>query len=308
MQDTFNEICDPQTAQAIDLREAIARHSGDHTAVYKTVGGEALHLSWYFPPHYAPERRKYPVFFFVHGGGWTGRKIFADQTQWAGDYLGFLARYYANMGFVSVSIDYRLIREQGQTDGYALIDLYEDCMDALAFAAAHAREYGLECERAVVLGESAGGYLAAAIAAFPYRKNPFRLRLSVLVNPITSLSDVWARSIPAQSSHPLLRGRTQQEKLEALSPIYQIGKSTCEALVIHGLSDTVVLGHHAQDYQAAMRRAGGKAQILWLTDTTHAFLLEEYSKQHQAAYAAIARIDAAVEGLASESVLSEQKK
>ena len=209
--------CDFQQVQSIDLSDEVRRHSGDVTVSYKTVHGEPLMVSFYFPTDYAPERKKYPVFFFVHGGGWGGKKIFEDQESWAGDYLGYLARYYAKRGFVSVSIDYRLIRENAQPDGYQLIDLYDDCMDALEFSAEHADEYGIDVDRAVVLGESAGGYLAAAIAAFPYRRNPFKLQLSVLVNAITALNDGWKKAIPRESKHPLLRDLTYEERYRALS-------------------------------------------------------------------------------------------
>ncbi len=51
------------------------------------------------------------------GGGWTSRTVFEDQRAWAGDHLGYLARYYADKGYISVSIDYRLMRENGEADG-----------------------------------------------------------------------------------------------------------------------------------------------------------------------------------------------
>lgn len=283
--------CDFSRVRPIDLSDEIARHTGDRTVAYKTVHGEPLMVSYYFPAEYQPKEKKYPVFFFVHGGGWGGRKVFEDQVHWAGDYLGYLARYYAKKGFVSVSIDYRLIREDAQPDGYQLMDLYEDCMDALSFVAGHAREDGIDPERAVLLGESAGGYLAAAMAAFPYRQNPFRLRYSILVNAITALNDGWKKAIPLQSMHPLLKGLTYEERYRALSPVCQIGENTCPALLLHGTADTVVLPHHAEDYRARLQKAGGTAEIYWLPNTGHAFLLVEYVKEPTAAFAAIAKID-----------------
>ena len=275
----------------IDFSAAMKRHSGDITKLYKTVDGEPVCLSYFFPADYAPQAKKYPVFFFVHGGGWGSRKVFGDQTAWAGDYLGFLARYYADRGFVSVSIDYRLLRENGQSDGRQLIDLYEDCMDALCFVADEASALGLNTENAAVLGESAGGYLAAAMATFPYRKNPFMFRLAVLVNAITALNDGWGKAIPAESAHPLLKGLTYEEKYRVLSPACQVSVGTCPTLLLHGEGDTVVSPRHAFDFQSAMARAGNEADILWLPETKHAFLLVEYSGNVAAASAAVHRID-----------------
>lgn len=112
-----------------DFSSAMARHSGDETRVYKTVGDEKLRISLYYPRDYDPARR-YPLLVCVHGGGWASRKVFPDQEEWAGDYLGFLARRYAERGCLCASIDYRLMRGDGKTPGYELIDLYEDCADA----------------------------------------------------------------------------------------------------------------------------------------------------------------------------------
>ena len=71
----------------MELNSYIARHSGDEVIVYKTVGEEKLACSIYNPPAYQREQT-YKTLFLIHGGGWRGRKIFEDQTEWSGDYLG----------------------------------------------------------------------------------------------------------------------------------------------------------------------------------------------------------------------------
>ena len=81
-----------------DFSSAMARHSGDETRVYKTVGDEKLRISLYYPRDYDPVRR-YPLLVCVHGGGWASRKVFPDQAEWAGDYLGFLARRWSRCPF-----------------------------------------------------------------------------------------------------------------------------------------------------------------------------------------------------------------
>ena len=283
--------CDVNSVRLVDLADAVRRHSGDVTKPYKTVEGEPVCLSCFLPKGYDPGKKKYPVFFFVHGGGWRGSHVFDDQAGWAGDYLGFLARYYADRGFFSVSIDYRAIRGDAQEEGRQLIDLYDDCMDALDFVAAEAAPLGLDPDRAALLGESAGGYLAAAMTTFPYRKNPFPPRLTVLVNAVTALSDSWEALIPAASSHPALRGLTRAEIGRALSPVCQVSERTGRTLLLHGEADTIVKPRHAEDYLRAMARAGRPAEICWLPDTNHAFLLVEYSHNDAAASAAIRRVD-----------------
>lgn len=258
-----------------DFSDCIRDHSGDETVVYKTVEGTPLHLSLYYPPDYQKEE-KYPVFVFVHGGGWAGRRIFSDQEDWAGDHLGFLARYYAKKGYVSVSIDYRMMQENGQKDGYQLIDLYEDCSDAVAYLRKHKEKYGLDFEKSVLLGESAGGYLAATLAAFPYLKQSAFQKV-ILVNSITDLLDSqWNQRVPAKSANPLLMGRSRLEMAYLLSPIYHISNLTPQVLLLHGTEDTVVRLRHSRSFYDEMCLHKRDAQLHLISDTEHAFLLAEY--------------------------------
>ena len=146
-----------------DFAPEIAAHSGDESVVYKRVGQEPLYLSLYFPPHGGQDGMR-PILLLVHGGGWRGKKVFPEQPHWMGDYLGFLARYYAEQGYFCASIDYRLLGQPGPERENELIDLYEDCMDAAEYVRRHAADWHADARRMLVLGESAGGYLAAAMA------------------------------------------------------------------------------------------------------------------------------------------------
>ena len=149
----------------LSIISAIKNHSADKVVVYKEVFGEPIYLAYYLPKEYSCSSR-YPVFVFVHGGSWSSHEIFPDQTCWQGDYLGYLARYYAEKGFVCVSIDYRLVRDQGQAENYGVIDCYEDCCDAMDYIINHAGEYGIDTQQMYLLGESAGGHLAGSCGIF----------------------------------------------------------------------------------------------------------------------------------------------
>ena len=89
----------------------------------------------------------HPTIFFIHGGGWSSRMIFNDQEEWAGDHLGYLARYYADKGYIGVSIDYRLLQDMGQKERFQLIDLYDDCRDALDYVLERAGVYGIDMSK-----------------------------------------------------------------------------------------------------------------------------------------------------------------
>ncbi len=250
------------------FEQEIARHSGDKTVSYKAAPDRDLLISFFHPDGYAPEKQKYPLFVFVHGGGWQGRKLFPDQADWAGDYLGFLARYYADHGFLCASIDYRLMREGGQQSGYQLTDLTADCMDAVEHLRSHADELGVDGERTVVLGESAGGHLAGVLST----QSDF-FRAAVLVNPITDLMDMkWGKYLPANAA-------PAESLSRRLSPLAHVRPDTCPTLLLHGAEDSVVSPQHSISFHEKMLECGNRADLHLIENTNHAFLLAEYMQE-----------------------------
>ena len=273
----------------LDLSHAISFHSADVTVAYKEVAGNPVYLGYYLPTDF-DQKNKYPLFVFVHGGGWSSHMIFSDQSQWQGDYLGYLARYYADKGFVCVSMDYRLARDGGQAAGYEIIDCYEDCCSAMDYILEHAAEYGIDTEEMYLLGESAGGHLAGALATFHYDRS-YSFKKAFLINPITHLEDKWKVSVPVNSSHPRLAPLSLEERAVFLSPLYQISENTCDTVLIHGQSDVVVDPDHSKRFYKRMTELAGTCELHLIEDTGHAFLLAEYTKQMNACKIGIEIID-----------------
>lgn len=102
-----------------------------------------------------PEKRTdahVPTAVWIHGGAWTrGNK--------ARDFHRFdqLASRILQEGVALVSIEYRL------SDQASFPEPVLDCTDALAFLSRNREKYGLDTDRTIVLGSSAGGHLASLI-------------------------------------------------------------------------------------------------------------------------------------------------
>ncbi|HSS97751.1 MAG TPA: alpha/beta hydrolase, partial [Terriglobales bacterium] len=108
---------------------------------YKGIQGQSLKLDVIA---IEPLSQPRPTLLFIHGGGWVnGNK---NETTLAS--LPFL-----NQGMNTVNIDYRLA---SQAHAPASV---EDCRCALRWIYRHAKEYGFDTNKIVVVGESAGGHL-----------------------------------------------------------------------------------------------------------------------------------------------------
>ena len=261
----------------IDLSDCEKRHSADKVIIYKTVGEEKVGLGLYYPKNY-DKNNTYKLFVMVHGGGWQSHKIFEDQENWAGDHLGYLARYYAEKGFFVASIDYRLMRECGQPENYQIIDLYDDCFEAVEYLKSISKEYGFTFDNSIVLGESAGGYLAAALATFRFKGEP-SFSKAILVNAITDFNDSnWYVRLPKKSNHPRIKDMSLDERCAFLSPVRNIDETTCKTLLIHGACDSCVYPRNSQSFYDEMHHYKRECDLVWIKDTNHAFLLDEYYK------------------------------
>ena len=269
-------------AMSLDFTSQIHRHSADKTVTYKTVGGEDILLGYFYPTPFPAEAN--PAIILVHGGGWASHKIFPDQNGlWQGDYLGYLARYYADHGYVCACIDYRLSREEGQCANYQLIDCYEDCVDAMDYILTHASENCMDADNMYLLGESAGGHLAGMLACL-YRHSSFHFRSAFLVNPVLDLAEcpVWSKWVPQITEHPMLKSMPVQQRAEYLSPVYQAHGQMCPVVLIHGNSDSTVGLYHSENMYQKLQELGIACHLHVIEDTSHAFLLAEYTKNSHA--------------------------
>jgi acetyl esterase/lipase len=106
---------------------------------------------------------------YLHGGG-----LILGSVDL---YEPVVARYVAETGVPMLSVDYRLAPEHPGTT------LVEDCFAGLQWLHAHAGELGVDPERIAVMGDSAGGGLAAGVALIA-RDRATPLARQLLVYPM----------------------------------------------------------------------------------------------------------------------------
>jgi acetyl esterase len=115
-----------------------------------------------------------PLLLFMHGGGFVLGCLDSHDE---------IARILtANTGCVTVSVDYRLAPEHPYP---AAVD---DCLTALHWAASNASALGADPARLVVVGDSAGGNLAAVTALRARDESGPAVAGQVLLYPTTDLT------------------------------------------------------------------------------------------------------------------------
>jgi acetyl esterase len=130
-----------------------------------------------------------PAVTYLHGGGWVFMGIETHDT--------ICRRLTAASGCVVVSVDYRLAPE------HPFPIPLDDCYAAVSWVAQHPHELGTEPGLVAVMGDSAGGNLAAGVTLAARERGGPRLAAQVLVYPALDP----ARDTPQNSIRCATRAR-----------------------------------------------------------------------------------------------------
>ncbi len=179
-----------------------------------------------------------PVLLFIHGGFWR----LNDAATFS-----FVAGGFAPAGVLTLVIDYDLI------PSVDLGTIVAECEDAVAWARAHAREYGGDPDRIFVSGNSAGGHLAASLAD---RRWTARRGLPAdVVKGCFAVSGIFDLA-------PVARTRLQEvfrftaEEIEALSPLRRVGENAAPILLAVGGDETQAFLDQTRAYAERCRSLG----------------------------------------------------
>ena len=219
--------------------------------VYKKTPKGDLRMTVHFPPGWkAADKRPAIVFFF--GGGWTGGTVnqFADQ-----------AAYLATRGMVAARADYRVKSRHGVTPEACV----EDAKSAVRWLRQKAGDLGIDPDRLVGSGGSAGGHIAACAAMAPgldakdedasVSSKPNAL---VLFNPVLDLQNL--------GQHAAGLG---DDTVKAISPNLHVAKGAPPAILFYGTRDKFLA--HGQAMLARSKEAGNRAELWTAGDQPHAF-------------------------------------
>jgi acetyl esterase/lipase len=258
----------------------------DVRLAYQKVNGIELPMAVFLPEKHATTERR-PAILLIHGGAWSAWRG-GDRTAWDGGVFAPHARYFAHRGMVAASISYRNVPQPGKEPaafeaGPGLADLIADCRSAVRFLRLNAGRFGIDPARIAVIGDSAGGHLAAALGTINRFDNigddiktNAMANLVIACNPITDLGDPRWFTYLQQSPRPTEEKTTREDRAKAVSPLWNVTKDSAPTLAIHGLADTIVLPRHSSDLIERLKQSGVAGELVTIPGASHAFVLLGY--------------------------------
>ena len=213
----------------------------------------------------------HPTLIFFHGGGW----IRGTKEASAMSILPWL-----EMGWNVVNVEYRMAR-------VALAPAaVEDGLCALRFAVAQAKTYGIDTNRIVVSGESAGGHLALTTGMIPESAGFTNVcagggfntsesavpKVAAIINwyGITDVADLLAGSNSKSYAVQWLGSLPNREELaRSVSPITYVRPGLPPILSIQGDADPIVPYSQNVRLRDALTKAGDSVELVTIPGGGH---------------------------------------
>lgn len=210
-----------------------------------------------------------PLLIYFHGGGW----VFGNM-----DLYGYYCRHLAKITNSSVLlVDYRLAPK------YKFPTALEDCFDAYLWAINGVKYWKADPDRIFLLGDSAGGALAAGVSLLCRdRKKPLP-NGQILICPMTD-GRLRTESFARYADSPTLNEKQmqfyvtsyQREPKDILSPLF----SPLLAPDLSRLPETLIIGAEFDPlkddgrlFTEALNEAGSIAQYIEIEQTVHGFAI-----------------------------------
>lgn len=195
---------------------------------------------------------------FIHGGAWKNgtAELFLRNME-----------YFEQKGITSASVEYRTV-----TEGTTIDDCINDCEDAVLYLKRNAERLGIDANKIIAFGDSAGAHIAAVLGTPSMLKNKeAQVKMTVNCNAVCDLTGIWMNTVTWGKDI-----FDTYDKAYELSPVWHVSGNNSPQLIVHGLKDEAVLPQDSLKYYYELKKYGVKTDIIFLPEEKHAFILYDY--------------------------------
>jgi len=250
----FKERCQNEQLenQVLKLYEKgkVRREQPSEIKVYKQIGDIELEAHVFYPEGHE-KGDEVPTYVFFHGGGWA-----VGIPEWG--YTN--CKRYQEKGMVTISIEYRLLDIHGSN----IINCVEDVNSAILWVRQNAKELGVDPNKVVAAGFSAGGHLATATATldqFTLEEGRFNSKPNALV----------VHSASYNTSKSNFFRRQSNGNAESISTFHNAKKGMPPAIFFHGTNDHLAPISEFTEFRDKMKSLGNDFEYKIFQDVGHFF-------------------------------------
>ncbi len=219
------------------------------TFTYAKTKEAELKIVVHFPPEWK-ETDKRPGIVFFFGGGWENGTLDSFARQ---------AKYFAGRGMVAALADYRVKSRHGVTPK----ECVDDARSAVRWFRQNAGTLGVDPDRIVASGGSAGGHIAACTTLRPSSepddpKDSSKANALILFNPVLRFGPQMLTKIDNDA-----------EVGKAISPVLHLKKDSPPTLLMFGTDD--FLYRQGQEFIQRSKEVGNRAEMLTAEGQPHGF-------------------------------------
>ncbi len=215
----------------------------------------------------APAARA-PLVLFIHGGAWSA----GDKRM-----AGHMAAHFHARGYAFASVNYRLVPDADPRRQA------EDVAAAIANLLGDARRLGLDDERVMIMGHSAGAHLAALVGTDPSYLAAHRIPIAAIKGVV--LLDGAGYDVGAQLrfAGPLLRSMYRRAfgddpAFQArVSPMEHAAAPNAGRFLIFHISSRADSGAQSARLGALLNAAGTPAEIVSV-ENSHAEIFRSFGQ------------------------------
>lgn len=198
------------------------------------------------------DRTTFATVVLIHGGSWRW-----PYNRWV---MSLLARDARRRGWAVFNVEYRRLGRFGGGGGWP--ETFDDARAAIETMTNDTASLGIDTDRVVVVGHSAGGHLALVGSATASA----RPALVVSMAGPTDLERLWSNG--SQPVIDLTEDAPAPTRWSVTSPIHMLPVGS-PVLCVHGEADTTVHPMHSTVFVEAARSAGDVAEVVLATGESH---------------------------------------